>query len=159
MRSCESSALRNFFCRPSHFLLSASPRLRSARRRLTGAKADCAKFVKDADESSARMGIKIRVATGSWGNVPRELQKLPPGAQHCGALMEQAVIMSPAFGKDLETFYAPLFAKIGCQPFACEVENISGGSRTECKCRGNGKIKMGQIVTDLSYEAFVLSVM
>lgn len=122
-------------------------------------KADCAKFVKDADESSARMGIKIRVATGSWGNVPRELQKLPPGAQHCGALMEQAVIMSPAFGKDLETFYAPLFAKIGCQPFACEVENISGGSRTECKCRGNGKIKMGQIVTDLSYEAFVLSVM
>jgi hypothetical protein len=71
--------------------------------------------------------------------------------------MEQAVIMSPAFGKNLETFYAPLFAKVGCQPFACEVENTNGGARTKCKGRGNGK--MVQIVTDLSYEAFVPSVM
>ena len=57
------------------------------------------------------------------------------------------VIVSALYGKDLEAHYAPLFAKVGCQPFTCDAI----GGTTTCKCKGNDT--RGTILTDMSVEA------
>jgi hypothetical protein len=99
--------------------------------------------------------MKPTIVAGSWGDLPAELQKLPAGAQNCGTVEGQPTIVSPAFGKDLETFYAPLFEKVGCAPFKCEVETQGSATRTACKCK-SGKL-MGMIFTDTGNEAYTLS--
>jgi hypothetical protein len=116
----------------------------------------CGDYLEMVKKTSAKFGMKPDIVPGSWGKVPVELQKLPPGAQLCGAVMDQATIVSPAYGKDLETFYAPLFAKIGCQPLTCTVDD--GAPQTKCKCKSATK-KHGMVITDTGYEAFTLSLM
>src|SRR4029079_19509730 len=76
----------------------------------------CGPYLAEVKKTSAAHGFNPTIVAGSWGDIPAELQKLPAGAQNCGTVEGQATIASPAFGKDLETFYAPLFAKVGCQP-------------------------------------------
>jgi hypothetical protein len=115
--------------------------------------------MKQAAETSKRVGIKMEFTPGSWGKVPPALQKLPPGAEHCGsvALMDQALVVSGLTGKELEAFYAPLFAGLGCQPLQCNDDTLSGKVRTECKCRANGVF--GAVITDLNVESYTIAVM
>src|SRR5262245_8948396 len=95
----------------------------------------CGPYLESVKKTGARVGFNPTIVAGSWGSGPAELQNLPAGAQNCGTIEGQPTIVSPAFGKDLETFYAPLFAKVGCQPFTCEVETMGGATRTKCKCK------------------------
>ena len=115
----------------------------------------CGPYLEMVKKTSASIGFKPTIVAGSWGNIPPDLQKLPAGAQNCGTVADQPTIMSPAFGKDLETFYAPLFAKIGCAPFTCEVETMGSATQTKCKCK-TGKT-LGQVITDTGNEAYTLS--
>jgi len=115
--------------------------------------------MKEAEETSKRVGIKMEFTPGSWGKVPPALQKLPPGAEHCGsvALMDQALVVSGLAGKELEAFYAPLFAGLGCQPLQCNDDTLGGKVRTECKCHAKGIF--GVVVTDLNVESYTIAVM
>jgi hypothetical protein len=117
-------------------------------------KLTCAQFRANA-EAHAKNGVfNTRLKAGGWGNIPPALRKLPPGAKLCGADgMGQAVITSPLFGKEIETYYSPLFAKVGFEPLACKV--VAG--RTQCTCKRHRDI--GIVVTDQESEAFVLAVM
>lgn len=115
----------------------------------------CGPYLESVKKTGAAMKFNPTIVAGSWGDIPAELQKLPAGAQNCGTIEGQPTIVSPAWGKDLETFYAPLFAKVGCQPFTCEVEAAGSATRTKCKCKV-GKT-MGMIVTDTGNEAYTLS--
>lgn len=115
----------------------------------------CGAYLEGVKKTSASLGFKPNIVPGSWGDLPPGLQKLPAGAQNCGTIEGQATIASPAFGKDLETFYAPLFEKVGCAPFKCEVETRGGATRTACKCK-TGKVT-GMIFTDTGNEAYTLS--
>jgi hypothetical protein len=101
---------------------------------------------------------------GSWGSVPPELRKLPPGAEHCGADSRglkagSAVILSPLEGDDLGKFYGPLFQQIGCQPLTCRVTKTKIGKKdaqqTSCTC--SGKKMLGTVGTDTGAEQFMLS--
>jgi hypothetical protein len=67
--------------------------------------------------------------------------------------MGQAVIVSPLFGKEVETHYTPLFTTLGFEPLACKVVD----RRTQCTCKRHRDI--GIVVTDQDSEAFVLAVM
>jgi hypothetical protein len=116
-------------------------------------KVACGPYLASVKKTGASVGFTPEIVPGSWGDVPAELQKLPPGAQNCGTIAGQPTIVSPAYGKDLETFYAPLFAKVGCQPFTCEVE--TSPARTKCKCKV-GKT-LGMVVTDTGNEAYTVS--
>jgi hypothetical protein len=122
-------------------------------------KLSCKELMKQAEETSKRVGIKMEFTPGSWGKVPPALQKLPPGAEHCGsvALMDQALVVSDLAGKELEAFYAPLFAGLGCQPLQCNDDTFGGKVRTECKCRSNGIF--GVVITDLNVESYTIAVM
>ena len=122
-------------------------------------KLSCKELMKEAGETSKRVGIKMEFTPGSWGKVPPALQKLPPGAEHCGsvALMDQALVVSGLAGKELEAFYAPLFAGLGCQPLQCNEDTLGGKVRTECKCRANGIF--GAVITDLNVESYTIAVM
>ena len=72
----------------------------------------------------------IKVTAGSWGDVPAPLRKLPAGAELCGAGNQgQAIIVSAAYGKELENHYAPLFAEVGCKPLKCGTTHM-----TNCSC-------------------------
>lgn len=122
-------------------------------------KLSCKELMKQAEETSKRVGIKMEFTPGSWGKVPPALQKLPPGAEHCGsvALMDQALVVSGLAGKELEAFYAPLFAGLGCQPLQCNDDTLGGQVRTECKCRAKGIF--GAVITDLNVESYTIAVM
>jgi hypothetical protein len=115
----------------------------------------CGPYLESVKKTGAAVKFIPKIVAGSWGNVPPDLQKLPPGAQNCGTVEGQPTIVSPAFGKDLETFYAPLFAKVGCEPFTCEVETAGSAVRTKCKCKTDKA--MGMVVTDTGNEAYSLS--
>jgi len=116
-------------------------------------KMNCAAYRAGMERSAKSAGIKMTLTPGSWGTIPKALQTLPPGAELCGAVEGATIIVSPLFGKDFETFYAPLFAKAGCQPFTCDV---TGGS-TSCTCKGSGT--RGRIQTDPDVEEFSLHFM
>ena len=113
-------------------------------------KMSCAAYRDGMERSAKSAGITIKFTPGNWGTIPQALQTLPPGAELCGAVEGAVIIVSPLFGKDFETYYAPLFAKVGCQPFTCDV---TGGS-TSCTCKGNGT--RGRIQTDMDIEEFSL---
>lgn len=101
----------------------------------------------------------------SWGqSLPPALQKLPPGAALCGVDTRapkdgSAVILSPLFGSDLESFYAPLFSEVGCKPLDCQVETRTLGKtdvqQTICKCHGHHMI--GNVATDSGNEMYSVS--
>ena len=116
-------------------------------------KLSCAQYRANADAHAKNAVFNTRLKAGAWGNIPPPLRKLPPGAKLCGADgIGQAVITSPLFGKEIETYYSPLFAKVGFQPLACKV--VAG--RTQCTCKRHRDI--GVVVTDQESESFVLAV-
>jgi hypothetical protein len=118
------------------------------------ARLSCAQVRANADAHAKNGVFNTKLKAGAWGNIPAPLRKLPPGAKLCGADgIGQAVIVSPLFGKAIETYYGPLFAKIGFEPLACRV--VAG--RTQCACKRHRDI--GVVVTDQESEAFVLAVM
>lgn len=121
-------------------------------------KLSCKELMKQAAETNKRVGIKMEFTPGSWGKVPPALQKLPPGGEHCGSvdLMDQALVVSGLTGKELEAFYAPLFAGLGCQPLQCNDDTLGGKVRTECKCHANGVF--GVVITDLNVESYTIAV-
>jgi|tagenome__1003787_1003787.scaffolds.fasta_scaffold20275358_2 hypothetical protein len=124
------------------------------------AKVTCAKLRQQLDRNSRQIGLNDRIAPRSWGNVPDDLRKLPPGAELCGAEAElgQVVITSGLYGKELESYYAPLFARIGCQPLACNVIDPRSGLRSQTRCRCSVPGVVGTITTDLQHQAFSLVV-
>jgi len=118
------------------------------------AKLSCAQYRASAEEHAKHAVFNTKLKAGAWGNIPPPLRKLPPGAKLCGADgIGQAVIASPLFGKQIETYYSPLFTKIGFQPLACKV--VAG--RTQCTCKRHRDI--GIVLTDQESQAFVLAVM
>ena len=89
--------------------------------------------------------ILIRVAPGN----PIAMM-LPPGATVCGSAQGfgNVFIASPLYGKDLEAYYRPIYEKLGCKPFTCEITD----KVTNCKCAGNGKF--GFVTTEERSEVF-----
>jgi len=123
------------------------------------AKVKCAKLRQKMEKSTRQIGFEDKIAPRSWGRLPADLRKLPPGAELCGvdAELGQAVITSPLFGKELETYYAPLFAKLGCEPLACRVvaDSVGVAEQTRCRCSMPGVA--GVVITDSKHEAFTLA--
>jgi hypothetical protein len=118
------------------------------------AKVSCAQYRAKANEHADHALFNTRLKPGSWGRIPRELQRLPRQSRLCGADgLGQVVVTSPLFGKELESHYAPLFAEIGCSPFACTIKN----GKTQCSCRRQRDL--GVLVTDEASEAFVLALL
>src|SRR5262249_32118904 len=114
-------------------------------------KLDCASYRAGMERMAKTTGVELKVAAGSWGTIPAALRILPPGAELCGATdAGPVVIVSPLYGKDIEAHYAPLFAKVGCQPLTCDVS----ASVTVCRCKGNDT--RGSVQTDSDHEAFSL---
>jgi hypothetical protein len=114
-------------------------------------KMDCATYREGMERMAKSAGIPLKLAPGSWGTVPAALRALPPGAEFCGATdAGPVVVVSPLYGKEIEAHYAPLFAKVGCQPFTCDVSAFS----TVCTCKG--KDARGRVETDSDIEAFSL---
>jgi hypothetical protein len=96
------------------------------------------------------MKMPLKVTPGSWGDLPAPLRNLPSGAESCGVGNHgQVIIVSPAFGKELETHYAPLFAELGCKPLKCSVS-----STTNCSCSGADGV--GTLLTDTGAESYTV---
>lgn len=122
------------------------------------AKRSCAELLTALSGPSTASVVAPPVA-GSWGKVPAELQVVPPGAEHCGsiAVMGQAVIASSLSGKELEAFYAPLFAKLGCEPLQCKEARAGVLSQTGCHCE-KALYLHGTLNTDPSSAAYLVGV-
>jgi hypothetical protein len=120
-------------------------------------KVSCARLRQRMERDAKNLGLDDKITPKSWGNIPDELRKLPPGAELCGVdtELEHVVITSALFGKDLESYYAPLFAKIGCRPLGCTVET-GFVDQTRCRCATEGVV--GTVATDVKDEAFTLKV-
>ena len=116
-------------------------------------KMSCATYRSFADNMSKSAGINAKVVPGSWGKLPKELQTLPPGAELCGNVDDVAIVLSPLYGKDLESHYAPLFAKVGCQPLTCDVT----AGQTTCTCKGKGI--RGRVETSKEMEGLLVTFM
>ncbi len=115
-------------------------------------KATCPQ-IRDAIErasKSMKMAVPVKVTPGSWGDVPAPLRKLPAGAELCGVGSQgQVIIVSAAFGKEIESHYAPLFAEVGCKPRKCSATHM-----TNCSCSGEGGSGVG--LTDVGAETYTL---
>ena len=122
----------------------------------TRSKATCDEIRQELERTSKGMAVPMKVAAGSWGKVPAELRKLPPGAELCGvdASLGQAIIKSPLFGKALESYYAPLFAKVGCKPLTCQIAKSGSMRQTRCSCDRPGGV--GAVTTNVRNESFSL---
>ena len=140
---------------PSSALAAVPPNGASAAPRRD--KVPCAKLLPKMEETSKEVRIPMKATPASWGKVPPELRKLPAGAELCGSLdvMGQAIIVSPLFGDELETHYAPLFAALGCVPFKCEVATSDSYVQTRCKC--DKKHGFGMVTTDTGNESYALA--
>jgi len=113
-------------------------------------KVDCAAYRADVEASSKKVGMAMKIKAGDWAKTPAPLRVLPPGATVCGSAegSGNVFIASPLFGKDLETYYRPIYEKLGCKPFTCEITS----KVTNCTCGGNGKF--GFVTTEESSEVF-----
>lgn len=132
---------------------SEAPRRVRSRNKLS-----CSELLAKTEKVSQRLKMATKTTAGTWGNIPKEVQAVPPGAQHCGSmdLFDQALVVSELTGKALETFYAPLFAKAGCEPFTCKDEATGDDTmQTRCQCDGDGFL--GAISTDVHDEAYTIS--
>jgi hypothetical protein len=100
--------------------------------------------------------VSITKLTPGWGRIPAALQKLPPGASLCGVNAAQvAFIISELDAPALETFYAPLFASLGCKPLTCKPGQFV--KRTECACPKGGDPHAGSLMPapyDQQYQLF-----
>lgn len=146
---------------PSAIAPSTSGRVPDAvalKPRPARAKLTCAALVPKMEEMAKSLKMPIKTTPGSWGKVPKEIQVLPPDGKLCGALdlLDQALVTSSLAGKDLEAFYAPLFAKIGCEPFTCEDVTSSNLVQTRCQCKGDGLY--GSVTTDTASESITIGV-
>ncbi len=113
-------------------------------------KLTCPALLAQIESMSKTMKIKLKVTPDSWGDIPAPLRKLPAGAERCGLGAEgQVIIVSAAFGKDLENHYAPLFAELGCKPLKCSVR-----STTDCSCSGSAGA--GVVLTDTGAESYTV---
>ncbi len=93
----------------------------------------------------------IKVTPDSWGDVPAPLRKLPAGAELCGVGSQgQVVIVSAAYGKELESHYAPLFAEVGCKPLKCGTTHM-----TNCSCSAPDGAA-GVVLSDVGAESYTL---
>ena len=120
---------------------------------------DCAAILK----GSADHGSIYK--PGGWGNVPAELQVLPPGAELCGAgspyagkddTYPGALVRSAIFGPALGELYAPAIAKLGCKMNPPEVVGAGDMQSTRIHFRcANGNA--GDIGTDTGYEFYSVS--
>jgi hypothetical protein len=122
-------------------------------------KVPCPKLRQRVEKTAKSMGLDEKITPNSWGNIPGELRKLPAGSENCGvdAELAQVLISSPLYGKDLEIFYGPLFAKIGCRPLTCTSGAALGlVEQTRCRCAMPGVV--GTIITDTRTEAFTLAI-
>ena len=118
----------------------------------TRAKVSCAEYRLKTEQGSSPAGFDIKLKSGSWGAIPKELRKLPPRATLCGSDGRgQVVITSPLYGADLEAFYAPMFVKLGFPALTCK----AALGRTQCT--GKRKRDLGVLVTDRTTQAFVLA--
>ena len=92
---------------------------------------------------------------GSWGSIPKELQKLPPGAKLCGSSDFVTFIASPLEGQAMHDYYAPLMAKAGCPNLTCKVHM----DQTDCSCEHKnriGKPAIGRLLTGTGLELYKL---
>jgi hypothetical protein len=124
-------------------------------------KIPCPKLRQRLEKSARTLGLEdTKILPNSWGTVPADLQKLPPGAELCGTDSElgDVVIASPLFGKDLQAYYSPLFAKYGCQPLSCNTGSAAAGLADQTRCRCTGPGLAGTLTTDLKTQAFSLTV-
>ena len=123
------------------------------------AKVSCSKLRQTMEKTTRQIGFVDKIEPRSWGQLPADLRKLPPGAELCGvdAELGQAVITSPLFGKELESYYAPLFAKLGCQPLSCLVVAGSVGVPEQTRCRCSVPGVAGAVITDARHQAFTLA--
>lgn len=116
-------------------------------------KTTCAQ-IRDAIErvsKSSKYAVPVKVTPGSWGDLPAPLRKLPAGAELCGVGSQgQVVIVSPAFGKELENHYAPLFAEVGCKPLKCGTTHM-----TNCSCSAPDG-GAGVVLSDVGAESYTL---
>jgi hypothetical protein len=113
-------------------------------------KRTCAQMREDMERISKKLKTPLQVTPGSWGDLPAPLRKLPAGAELCGVgSLGQVIILSPAFGKDLETHYAPLFAELGCKPLKCTI-----GPTTNCTCSAANA--GGTVLADSAAETYSL---
>ena len=114
-------------------------------------KRTCAQMREDIERISKSMKLDVKMKAGSWGDLPEPLRKLPPGAELCGVGSDgQVIITSPAFGKELESHYAPLFEKVGCTPLKCTLTSI-----TNCTCAGPPGA-VGVVLTDTGAQSYAL---
>jgi hypothetical protein len=116
-------------------------------------KRTCAQMREDIERlsKSMKLAVPVKVTAGSWGDLPAPLRKLPAGAENCGVGSQgQVIIVSAAFGKELEAHYAPLFAEIGCKPLKC-----SFSSMTNCSC-STPDGGAGVLLTDTGAESYTV---
>jgi hypothetical protein len=89
-----------------------------------------------------------------WGQIPPALQRLPPGASLCGVNgAGVAFITSELDAAELEKFYAPLFASVGCKPTTCKPNTFK---TMECICPKGGDSRAGSITPQSYDQAFQL---
>ena len=114
-------------------------------------KVTCEEFRSDVEKSSKAVGMDMKVKADDWAKTPAELRVLPPGAVMCGSedILGSVFVASPMFGHDLESYYRPIFEKLGCKPFTCQI-----GDKTTCKCQGDGKT--GMVRTEATNQAFAI---
>jgi hypothetical protein len=134
--------------------VAAAKAARPSRQKLT-----CAELVPRMEEMAKSLKMPVKTTPGSWGKVPKQLQVLPPGGALCGSvdMMDQAVLTTGLAGEELESFYAPLFAKADCAPLKCE--DVTSGSMVQTRCTCHGEGFMGSVTTDTGAESVTLGVL
>jgi hypothetical protein len=103
---------------------------------------------------------KESVTPGSWGDVPKELQVVPPGGELCGATARNApVIRSALFGDDLGAFYQPIATAMGCRWGSVEINGAGDRKTTMVKLTCPAKTGGGasHIHTDSGSEFYYIS--
>ena len=89
-----------------------------------------------------------------WGKIPAALQKLPAGAALCGTNgVDVAFITSELEAPELEKFYAPLFASVGCKPMTCKPDQFK---TMECLCPKGADPRAGGLTLQTYDQAFQL---
>jgi hypothetical protein len=124
-----------------------------ARSKLT-----CAELIPATIAIGKQLKMPVEITPGSWGKVPKPVQVLPPDGTLCGSvdLMDQAMIITKLDGQELESFYAPLFAKADCGPLTCEDYWDDRKVQVRCTCRGEGFL--GSLTTDTTNEAITVGI-
>lgn len=92
---------------------------------------DCADYLKRTDEAEPLGNMSSKTRAGDWGGLQAAFQKLPEGAELCGAgyLVEASGKVLDAKGnsvttyfrsklgiEQLEAFYGPIATAAGCKP-------------------------------------------